>query len=409
MEMKMKNQKELTRRIIASFFLLFIVEIGKHIQVPFFISEKIPEESTSLILKFLATSTGGNFTVPTLFSLGMGPYMTALIIWTTISMIDTESIGNLSNKRIGYIQRSLTLLFAILQSCALVLKFRSSMIDQKAIGGSVVLLFLGAVLLLTAGGLFVAWLADINIDKGIGGQSLFIVPGLLMNIPAMLISGQTESVHLSQKFIIGLVMVTLVFIYLTLFLYNAEYRINIERTGIDSRFNNSYIPIRLLPAGAMPFMFAVTVFSMPQLLLLNEKWGDTGFSNFITTYFSFNNVRGVFTYGLILYVLGYGFSFINVRPYDIAKNLKETGDYILNVAPGKQTERYILKRLSTVALLGNSYLVIVSMIPLLIGLQNQIISNLAFYFGSIFMLIIILETITNEIRFLFSRHTYRIF
>ncbi|OTO95853.1 accessory Sec system protein translocase subunit SecY2 [Enterococcus sp. DIV0385] len=405
----MKNQKELIRRIIASFFLLFIVEIGKNIQVPFFISEKIPEESTSLILKFLATSTGGNFTVPTLFSLGMGPYMTALIIWTTISMIDTESIGNLSTKRIGYIQRSLTLLFAILQSCALVLKFRSSMIDQKAIGGSIVLLFLGAVLLLTAGGLFVAWLADINIDKGIGGQSLFIVPGLLMNIPAMLISGQTESVHLSQNFIIGLVMVTLVFIYLTLFLYNAEYRINIERTGIDSRFNNSYIPIRLLPAGAMPFMFAVTVFSMPQLLLLNEKWGDTGFSNFITTYFSFNNVRGIFTYGLILYVLGYGFSFINVRPYDIAKNLKETGDYILNVAPGKQTERYILKRLSTVALLGNSYLVIVSMIPLLIGLQNQIISNLAFYFGSIFMLIIILETITNEIRFLFSRHTYRIF
>ncbi|VTT38413.1 accessory Sec system translocase SecY2 [Enterococcus sp. AZ089] len=405
----MKNQKELIRRIIASFFLLFIVEIGKHIQVPFFISEKIPEESTSLILKFLATSTGGNFTVPTLFSLGMGPYMTALIIWTTISMIDTESIGNLSTKRIGYIQRSLTLLFAILQSCALVLKFRSSMIDQKAIGGSIVLLFLGAVLLLTAGGLFVAWLADINIDKGIGGQSLFIVPGLLMNIPAMLISGQTESVHLSQNFLIGLVMVTLVFIYLTLFLYNAEYRINIERTGIDSRFNNSYIPIRLLPAGAMPFMFAVTVFSMPQLLLLNEKWGDTGFSNFITTYFSFNNVRGIFTYGLILYVLGYGFSFINVRPYDIAKNLKETGDYILNVAPGKQTERYILKRLSTVALLGNSYLVIVSMIPLLIGLQNQIISNLAFYFGSIFMLIIILETITNEIRFLFSRHTYRIF
>ncbi|WP_231450642.1 hypothetical protein [Enterococcus gallinarum] len=68
-----------------------------------------------------------------------------------------------------------------------------------------------------------------------------------------------------------------------------------------------------------------------------------------------------------------------------------------------------MKRLSTVALLGNSYLVIISMIPLLIGLQNQIISNLAFYFGSIFMLIIILETITNEIRFLFSRRTYRIF
>ena len=48
----MKNQKELIQRIVASFFLLFVVEIGKHIQVPFFVSEQIPEESTSLILKF---------------------------------------------------------------------------------------------------------------------------------------------------------------------------------------------------------------------------------------------------------------------------------------------------------------------------------------------------------------------
>ena len=38
----MKNQKELIQRIVASFFLLFIVEIGKHIPISFFISEHQP-------------------------------------------------------------------------------------------------------------------------------------------------------------------------------------------------------------------------------------------------------------------------------------------------------------------------------------------------------------------------------
>ena len=45
------------------------------------------------------------------------------------------------------------------------------MIDQKLLGIRCPVV-LGAVLILTAGGLFVAWLADINIDKGIGGQKL---------------------------------------------------------------------------------------------------------------------------------------------------------------------------------------------------------------------------------------------
>ena len=156
-------------------------------------------------------------------------------------------------------------------------------------------------------------------------------------------------------------------------------------------------------------MFAVTVFSMPQLLLLNEKWGDTGFSNFITTYFSFNNVRGVFTYGLILYVLGYGFSFINVRPYDIAKNLKETGDYILNIAPGKTDGDIYIEAIIYGCIAWQQLSCDHFNDSVIDWVAKSDHFQLSFYFGSIFMLIIILETITNEIRFLFSRRTYRIF
>jgi preprotein translocase subunit SecY len=60
-------------------------------------------------------------------------------------------------------------------------------------------------------------------------------------------------------------------------------------------------------------------------------------------------------------------------------------------------------------MVGNSYLVLVSLIPLFIGLKVEIIANLAFYFGSVFMLIIILDTLTQEIKFIFSKRNYHIF
>lgn len=404
----MKNNKEIIKRICWSILLLAVVEFGKKIEVPVFL--EIPKSDTqNLILRFLSTTTGGNLSKPTLLSLGMGPYMTALIIWTTISMIDTDRINNLSIKQRGYIQRTLTLVFAIAQGIALMLKFET-LVDYKQFPGvNKFAIFCMVIAILTTGAMFVSWISDINSEKGIGAQSLFILPGLLSNLPAMLISGQSGTLRLDSRYFIGLFIITLVYIIVTIFLYNSEYRIHIQRTGIESKFNNSYIPIRLLTAGAMPFMFAVTVFLIPQLFLLNDRWSNTLFSSILSKMFSFNTVEGILTYGLILYALGMGFSYINVRPHDIAKNLKESGDYIYEVVPGAETEKYIKKRLTTIAMVGNSYLVIVSLIPLFIGLKIEIIANLAFYFGSVFMLIIILDTLTQEIKFIFSKRNYNIF
>lgn len=404
----MIKQRELMQRFLWSAMLLVVFQIGRHIDLPMFLSQEAKLDSANSVLKFLSTATGGNFSTITLFSLGMGPYMTALIIWTTISMIDEERVNNFSMKQIGYIQRGLTLIFTVIQSIALVLRFKTSIVTVAFFTSETSALLAG-VLLLTTGGMFISWLADINIVKGIGGQSLFILPGLMANIPSMLISGQSGPISFTNQFIIILILITLLFIYLTMYLYHSEYRIVIERTGIDTISKHSYIPIRLLPAGAMPFMFAVTVFSMPQLLLLNEKWNDTWFSNFITTYFSFNSIQGIIMYGVVLYLLGWGFSFINIRPNDIAKNLKESGDYILNVPPGDQTERYIREKLTRISFVGNAYLVFISLIPMFIGLRSPFISNLAFYFGSLFMLIIILDTLVQEIRFVYSKKEYRLF
>lgn len=404
----MNINKSIMRRCTWSILLILIVEVGKKIDVPGFMTI-IDNRPKNLILHYLSTATGGNLLKPTLFSLGMGPYMTALIVWTTITMADIDVINNLSAKKRGYFQRALTFLFAIIQGVTILFKFKKWIDYKKFIGTNKTLIFLVILLILITGAMLISWLSDINSEKGIGGQSLFILPGLISNLPSMLVSGQKGALNFKFEYILVLIVITIIYIYITMFLYNSEYRIYITRTSIDSRFNNSYIPIRLLTAGAMPFMFAVTIFSMPQLLLLNNSFENTFFSKLLTQFFSFNSIKGIIVYAIILFLLGMGFSQINVRPHDIAKNLKESGDYIYEVVPGKKTELYIKNKLLIISMMGSFYLVIISVIPLLIGLKFPLIGNLAFYFGSVFMLIIILDTLIQEFRFIFSKRDYNIF
>ncbi|MHC5268406.1 accessory Sec system protein translocase subunit SecY2 [Enterococcus sp. LJL98] len=405
----MEKNKNLIRKICWSILFLFLLQIGKHIYVPgFFINENMLQDQSTLA-RLLSSATGGQYGAPTLFSLGMSPYMTGLIIWSTITMIDIDAINNLSIKQRSFYQKLLTLIFTVLQAIGLVFRFKANISFEHLERFSQVQIMALAVLIVTAGGMVLTWLADMNCEKGVGAQSVFIIPSLIANLPAMLVSGQSKEIPFNGWTIGFIVGITLLFVVLTLYLYKAEYRLPIERTGIDSQFNQSYIPIRLLTAGAMPYMFATTIFSLPQLLLLNQSLSNTPLSWFLTTFFSFNTVQGILTYGLIIFILAIGFSFVNIRPHDIAKNMKYSGDYILGVVPGDKTEKYVRDKLLLIASTGNLYLVVVSVIPLFVGLHVPFVSNLALFFGSTFMLIIILDNLYQELEFLYFNHLYSIF
>ena len=98
--------------------------------------------------------------------------------------------------------------------------------------------FTQLILILIAGGLIISWLSDINCEKGVGGQSLFILPSLLANLPSMLVSGQSGEQNFSIQFLVLLLFITLLYTMITLFLYNAEYRIQVQRIGVTSRLHS---------------------------------------------------------------------------------------------------------------------------------------------------------------------------
>lgn len=406
----MRNYHELIKRFFWAFILVLIMQIGKNIYLPGFVFNS-SDLGGNVLDQFLSSVTGGNFSRPSIFTLGIGPYMTGLIIWTMVSMIDIDAITNLSQRKRSAIQKTIILIFAFAQGIAVMLRFRTTM-DQSFFDYlSNFQVMAMNVFLLAVGAMFVSWLADQNCEKGIGAQMVFIIPGLISNLPRMLVSGRTrtEEVSINAWMLIALVIISVIFIFLTLFLYKSEVRIRIERTGIDSDYNNSYIPIRLLSAGAMPFMFAITIFSIPPLFLLIKDIDNTRFSYFLTTYFTFTNVEGILMYGAVIFALGIGFSFMNIRPHDIAKSLKKAGDYIFGVPPGDRTEQYLKQKLYRVSFIGNCYMVLVSWVPLFIGLKMPLATNLAFYFGSLFMLIVILDTLIQEVKFIYSKSQYDLF
>ncbi|GAB7391534.1 accessory Sec system protein translocase subunit SecY2 [Lactococcus garvieae] len=401
----MKEYYGTIRRILWTVLFIVVILLGSRISLP---GVELKEPTAYSFLQLFANVTGGNSKNLTLFTLGLGPYMISLILWGTLSMLDLDRINNLTSRQIGMVQRILTLVFSTLQASAMVLHFKDQINYSGVTILSFKLIYTPLILLLATGGMIVSYIADMNAKNGVGRQMIIILPSLIANIPAMLLGKSGKSIFMTPTGLIILGGITLVFIYISVIVYRAEYRVEIEQTGMDITFENTYIPLKIVSAGALPFMFGVTLFSIPQLFIMIPSLQNTIVLYYITQLFSYTTIPGIIMYGVVITLLSYGFSHVNVRVYDIAKGLRDTGDYILGVAPGEDTEKYLRKKLNGTIILGNFYMLSVSIIPLIIGLFIPDVTNLAFYFGSIFMLIIIIIGLNEDIRFMFAKRRYNL-
>ncbi|USS91371.1 accessory Sec system protein translocase subunit SecY2 [Fructilactobacillus carniphilus] len=385
-------------------WLLIIFELGSLILLPGFAPRNyVNSVLQNSYINVVSGNFGSQITVPSLFALGMGPYMTALIIWQTIASISEKTTQRLSQKAVGTIQKLLTLIFAILQAVMTAFLFLKYKPDY--FGYSEALFYLFILMILVAGAMLIVWMADLNAKFGIGGTSIFIIPGLIKSLPNVLNSGRTEPLHFSILGWLIVLLIVLAFVYISVFMNNSETRIEIQRININNRLTNSYIPIKVLVSGAMPFMFALSLFSIPSILFAQSNLE----TSFLTTLFSFHNWQGIFTYGVIIVILGYGFAFVNFQPSNIAKSLKKSGDYIMDVTPGITTEKYLTNKLFIMAFLGNVFMLAVALIPLIIGLFYGPATNFSFLFGSILILVTMLDGIFQEIKALLIKNQYQIF
>lgn len=360
---KLLSKNPLLRKGLWTLLILLVFMIGRQIPLPF-AANVISKTDKQNFLAIVGATTGGNFNQSTLFSLGLGPWMSAMIIISLLAMNKRLGFTNLPQNKQQNWQMALTMIIGIVQ--ALVIALGANLTERTPRA------FILTTLFLVAGGFFLIWMASINTEKGIGGASTIILTNMLISFirsfkPIYQVISKSSNAPLwfSLCAVGGILIVMLAIIF-----ERSEYRISLNRIMVTNSYGDKiYLPIKLTPSGAMPIMFGISLMVIPQYIflllatLLPQVPGLTWLVNNLTI----TKPLGVAMYIAILFGLSLGFSYINLDPETTAENLQKAGDYIDNVAIGQPTEDYIRYYLKRISLVGATYMTILAGCPMIVG------------------------------------------
>ena len=152
-----------------------------------------------------------------------------------------------------------------------------------------------------------------------------------------------------------------------IYVEQSERRIPIQysnRTSSAYGAKQNYIPFRLNSAGVMPVIFASVIFSIPAFIagLLDS---ESAFTLFVTKYLNYSTPVGFIIYLVCIFVFGFFYTFLQVNPDELSKNLNRQGGYIPGIRPGKETKDYIKTILGRITLLGTLFIAIIAALPII--------------------------------------------
>lgn len=365
--MKKISQSIITKRVLWTVFFLFIYCLGNQLVLPF-VDLKNANIFGGAIgsLAFSSAMMGGNLRSMSLFSVGLSPWMSAMILWQMFSFSKKMGLKNLPIEIQDRRRMYLALGIAIVQSLAVSLNLPI----VSGVNASLAI-FMNTILLI-AGTFFLVWLSDLNSLFGIGGSIVILMASMMANLPYQIMDS-IEKLGIGWNVLLPLLLFSLIFLYVSGVVQRARYRISINKINIHNRFKQySYLDIMLNPAGGMPFMYAMSLVSIPQYVFMliqfihpENKW-TSGAIKALTV----GQPLWLVVYLVMLFVLGLAFAFVNVSGEQISERMRKSGEYIYGVYPGQETSAYINHLVLRLGFIGALYMLFMAGAPMLIILVN---------------------------------------
>ena len=394
------------KKFLWTLFFLFIYVLGTKLTLPFIdMSKAAAMDGTSTTLNYATALMGGNLRSMSLFSVGLSPWMSSMLIWQMFAVSKRIGLSKLPLEVQERRRMLLTLVIALIQSVALVLNLPL----QEAGGVDMTTIMVLDTLVLMAGTYFLIWLTDLNAAMGLGGSIMIVMASMIAYIPQD-IWNSIQELKISSLWLAFLLVFSLVFLYLAVTVERSKYRIPVNKINIHNRFKKySYLDIRLNPAGGMPIMYAMTLVSIPQYFLLIihflqpnnqliEQWIEA---------LSMGSPAWFILYLLTIFILALAFAFINISGDQIAERMQKSGEYIENVYPGGATRRYINGLVTYFALVGAFYLILISGLPMLVVLLDIRYLRLSMIPGIFMIFIGMVFSIKDEVDALTLNDRYR--
>ena len=361
-----RSNKDLRKRIYFTLFCLAIFACGSSITVSW-ISTQYEEYGFLEIYNLMA---GGGLKSFSIFALGVTPYINAQIITNLLQMDiipyfkELKEEGYTGKQKINKITRYLGVFLAFVQGY----------IFTRVYSGSTdAMLIVRTAVVFTAGTSLLLWMGDRITKNGIGnGLSLLIMAGILQSLPNIFIEAFKNLITSGTfKTGVGIALFTaFIFVYLLIvigiiWVQLAERRIPIQyanRTNSAYGGHQNYLPFKINSAGVLPVIFATMLLSLPGTIVNFMKY-EKGI-DFANKYLQNTTLTGFIIYILLIFIFGYFYTFLEMNPEEMAKNLNTNGGYIPGVRPGDATISYVSNVLSKLTIVGSIFLVLIAALPI---------------------------------------------
>jgi preprotein translocase subunit SecY len=343
--------------------------------------------------------TGGALDSLSIVMLGLGPYITAVIIMQLLTMVFPplermyKEEGEAGRQKFSQYGRLLTVPFALVQGYAfLTLLTRQGIIDQLAPVD-----YVTALITVLGGTIFLMWLGELITEKGVGnGVSLLIFAGIVAEFPA---SARTLFVDWDPSRalpIVGFLLMAVVIIAGVVFVTEARRNIPVsyaKRVRGNKVYGgtSTYLPLSINPAGVIPIIFALSLLTFPGMVasfFVNSGGVVGSIAQFLSTHMAPSSWAYIAAYFVLVGLFTFFYTAVTFDPKSISTNLQKMGGFVPGVRPGPSTASHISFILNRVLLIGALFLGMVAIMPFLVQRATGV-TAFQFLLGGTALLIIV--------------------
>jgi len=391
--------KDLRNKIIFVLAVFALFRVMANIPMPGIDAENLKNFFNQFqAFGLLNIFTGGALDNLSIVMLGLGPYITATIIFQLLTMIFPQlekmykEEGEAGKRRFEQYCRIATVPLAMLQAYAMLGLFQR----QHVIGALPQNLLFISVMTITAGAVFLMWLGELISEKGIGnGVSLLIFAGIVADLPNNI--GQ-----MIQTWDTSQLPSYLLFFGSSLLIIAGVVLVNEGRRNIPINYAkrvrgtklyggvSTFLPLNINPAGVIPIIFALSILLFPTMIanFLGGAGGTIGnVAKSVGDAFTNPWVHGVL-YFILVVLFTYFYTAVTFDPKTISSNLQKMGGFIPGIRPGESTAGFMSYILNRVLLIGALFLGTIAILPSIIqGITGVVVFK--FMIGGTSLLIVV--------------------
>lgn len=395
---------ELQKKLVVTIGILGLYRFIAHVPVTGVDTERLQGFfQGNQLLGLLDIFSGGTLLNFSVAALGLGPYISASIIFQLLTMVvpsleELSKEGEQGREKINQYTRLATIPLAIIQSISVItiLKSQQIIVDQSPLELATM------IITMLTGTMLVMWLGELITEYGIGnGISLLIFAGIIARLPIVAIqtfltttAGNSTTVLL-LLFMGALVVAAVVAVNEAIRKVPIKYARRVRGSRLYGG-QTTFLPLRVNQAGMIPIIFAVSLTLLPSLVgsFLSSS-GNPDLASLGLSITRFFNPEGL-PYILSYFFLVMGFTFLYTAivfdPEKIADQIKKNGGFVPGIRPGKPTADYLNYILTRITLAGAIFLGVIAVLPSIAQIFTDVASLTLGGAGILIVVSVVLET-----------------